>query len=360
MLKAELTFLVLGTETKGGGGMGKIKTYLFFLIFVVTNYIFGITQYRKDFISPLRLIESKIVANSLDSCYRAVDRGQWNTLRLTFNDGFLIDTFDFAYAIFDSSGYGLDADSCYTDTLLMEKTFNPGTGYSYYLDETQSFVYYPNHRFRFRTIGQGSIRPFRDSINSPINTLLLLAPIPNQLIFRGESLVIRWLPQNEHNVFILLQDAFGNSLQYYPLIDNGRFVIRPSSLDSLSDGFLTLAAGRVNMRVSFPFFIFISLSGFLNALPLELVTIPGIEVDWASSNPNLLKITPNPASSYILIEGLESKNRLMIFDPQGRLVKKEDLKGKSKKLIFLEGIKAGVYFVKLDQTIIKQKLVVTK
>jgi photosystem II stability/assembly factor-like uncharacterized protein len=72
-----------------------------------------------------------------------------------------------------------------------------------------------------------------------------------------------------------------------------------------------------------------------------------------------LKIYPNPATSIIHISCPFTVKEIKIFDVTGKLVKSEELKGKSNR-IPLKGIKSGVYFVKIGNQLVKEKIVVTK
>jgi hypothetical protein len=74
-----------------------------------------------------------------------------------------------------------------------------------------------------------------------------------------------------------------------------------------------------------------------------------------------LEVYPNPAKTYFAIRLPQSADHSLvkIFDIAGNIVKSEELKGKNNR-ISLDGIKNGVYFVKIGYEMVKEKLVVTK
>jgi len=90
---------------------------------------------------------------------------------------------------------------------------------------------------------------------------------------------------------------------------------------------------------------------------------PGVEENRPSLSANRfsLEVYPNPAKTYFTIRLPHNaqSSTLRIFDVSGKIVKSEELKGKSTR-ISLEGIKNGVYFVKVGNELIKEKLVVTR
>jgi uncharacterized delta-60 repeat protein len=73
------------------------------------------------------------------------------------------------------------------------------------------------------------------------------------------------------------------------------------------------------------------------------------------------KIYPNPAKTYFTVRIPQSVDRseVKVIDVTGKIVKSEELKGKSNRFS-LDGIKNGIYFVKVNDEIMKEKLVVTK
>lgn len=91
-------------------------------------------------------------------------------------------------------------------------------------------------------------------------------------------------------------------------------------------------------------------------------TYPGVEEHTIhTKTSNVVEIYPNPAKIYFNISfslfALHSS--LKIYDVTGKVVKNEELKGKNCR-VSLDGIKNGVYFVKVGDEMVKEKLVVTK
>jgi hypothetical protein len=87
--------------------------------------------------------------------------------------------------------------------------------------------------------------------------------------------------------------------------------------------------------------------------------LPGVEDIINSNLPNAnLFIYPNPAKTFFNIQN-PSSVRVKIFDVTGNLIKSEELKAKNCP-ISLNGIKNGVYFVRVNDQIVKEKLIVTK
>jgi len=74
------------------------------------------------------------------------------------------------------------------------------------------------------------------------------------------------------------------------------------------------------------------------------------------------EIYPNPAKSCFSIHLPQTTDRLEIklFDVTGKLVKVEKFKGSKDERISLAGIKNGIYFMKVNDMMIKEKLVVTR
>jgi hypothetical protein len=83
---------------------------------------------------------------------------------------------------------------------------------------------------------------------------------------------------------------------------------------------------------------------------------PTLNTDYRS-----LEIFPNPASSFFIIRSPLNAQGFMlrIFDVTGKLVKSEELKGRNNR-ISLDGIKNGVYFVRVGNKMVTKKLVITK
>jgi hypothetical protein len=80
-----------------------------------------------------------------------------------------------------------------------------------------------------------------------------------------------------------------------------------------------------------------------------------------SANRILLEVYPNPAKSYFTVRLPQTADRseIKMFDVTGKIVKSEELKGKNNR-IPLDGIKNGVYFVKINNNNQVTKLIVTK
>jgi uncharacterized delta-60 repeat protein len=75
-----------------------------------------------------------------------------------------------------------------------------------------------------------------------------------------------------------------------------------------------------------------------------------------------LKIFPNPAKTYFVVNGPWSMDHrtIKIYDVTGKLVKVEKFKGLKEARISLDVIKNGIYFIKVSNEFAKEKLVVTK
>lgn len=73
-----------------------------------------------------------------------------------------------------------------------------------------------------------------------------------------------------------------------------------------------------------------------------------------------LKIVPNPASSFFIIRTQFSVAEVTIYNVTGKIIKVQKFNGSNVQKISLDGIKSGVYFVKVNDEMLKEKLVVTK
>jgi hypothetical protein len=326
------------------------KTLVISLSCLFVSVSFGVGNRTNKYFTMLHKGISQILLskNSLQP-----DQGEWLTLRVITNDGQYIDTIDQTQAIFDSSGFGLDADTCWIDSLMMEKTYDSTSGYIYMLGNWSGFHYFPNHRFLFRAQGMGSVPSLTDTIRSPVNTVQLIHPQPNDTIVRGESLVINWNQQNEDNVFIQVIDLANNYLVYYPLIDNGTFTIPAYDLDSLVSGQLTLMIGRMSVSISYHGFLFLSLSGFMNALPLEFQDAPGIEETEVFTG---IGKVDNPFASTCIsyIQSRSSTLQLEIFDITGKKIHDIREQGQLKGVISWDkkddadnSVSKGIYIYRL-------------
>jgi uncharacterized delta-60 repeat protein len=92
-------------------------------------------------------------------------------------------------------------------------------------------------------------------------------------------------------------------------------------------------------------------------------TLPGIESPIVNCKLKIdnLSVYPNPAKTYFTVRvPLNVQGSIMqIFDVTGKIVRSVELKGKNNRLS-LDGIKNGVYFVKVNNEMMKKKLVVTR
>lgn len=92
-------------------------------------------------------------------------------------------------------------------------------------------------------------------------------------------------------------------------------------------------------------------------------TQPGVEENHEplSADRSSLEVYPNPAKTYFTVRLPFSADRsqIKIFDVTGNIAKSEELKGKNNR-ISLDGIKNGVYFIKVGDGMVKEKLVITK
>jgi hypothetical protein len=75
-----------------------------------------------------------------------------------------------------------------------------------------------------------------------------------------------------------------------------------------------------------------------------------------------IEIFPNPASTYFVVRGPSSVNRteVKIFDESGNVVDEFVSFGVDELRIPLNKVKNGVYFVKVNDEMVKEKLIVTK
>jgi hypothetical protein len=87
----------------------------------------------------------------------------------------------------------------------------------------------------------------------------------------------------------------------------------------------------------------------------------GIEENYRplSANRFSIEIFPNPARSFFTIRLPHTADCIKIFDAMGKVIKEVRSK-KQETRISIEGIKTGIYFVKVGEEIVNEKLVVTK
>jgi photosystem II stability/assembly factor-like uncharacterized protein len=89
----------------------------------------------------------------------------------------------------------------------------------------------------------------------------------------------------------------------------------------------------------------------------------GVEEERSTLNATgtMLEVYPNPAKTFFTVRSPQSADRIQIkiFDVSGKIVKEVTLKRQEVR-ISLDGVKNGVYFVKVGDEMVKEKLVVTK
>jgi YVTN family beta-propeller protein len=91
--------------------------------------------------------------------------------------------------------------------------------------------------------------------------------------------------------------------------------------------------------------------------------IPGMEEgSMLNATSNMLKVYPNPAKAFFTLRLPQSADRsqIKIYDVTGKVVKELESSGKKELRISLDGIKNGIYFVKVGNEMVKEKLVVTR
>jgi hypothetical protein len=90
-------------------------------------------------------------------------------------------------------------------------------------------------------------------------------------------------------------------------------------------------------------------------------TQQGIEEITSSPTRNDFVVYPNPAKAFFTLRLPQSADgeKIKIFDIMGNIVKSEEVKGKNCR-VSLDGIKNGVYFVKIDNINQITKIIVTK
>lgn len=291
------------------------------------------------------------------------DMGMWMTLKIIFSDSIMTESISMAQAFFDSSDYSLNADTCWIDDVPMTQYYDSVSGYSYRFDPFSNFNYALNHCYQFRVKGYGSIPPFIDSLRSPIHPIQLTYPQPYNIVIRGTSLAVQWVPQYENNIMIEILDDADNELVYYPLDDNGSFTIPANDIDSLETGTLTFMLGRATEQFGFvPYFPLVSLSASMFEIPLYLQDPPAIEQETNRiTNLPTLEIYPNPAKSYLNVHLPQTANSipLKIYDVSGNLIKQIEVSQRATR-VSLSGINPGVYFVQAGSATIIRKLIITK
>jgi uncharacterized delta-60 repeat protein len=100
-----------------------------------------------------------------------------------------------------------------------------------------------------------------------------------------------------------------------------------------------------------------------DVITIKYLQPQGIEENRSplTANRFSLEVFPNPAKSYFAVRLPLSADRstIRIYDVTGKIVKSEELKGKNNR-VSLDGIKNGIYFIKVGDEMVKEKLVVTK
>jgi hypothetical protein len=94
---------------------------------------------------------------------------------------------------------------------------------------------------------------------------------------------------------------------------------------------------------------------------IKYVQAPAVEECLVlKSSHGMTKIYPNPTTSDIIVRGPLAVEKVIIYDVSGKVIKVNDVKNSKEIKISLSGIKNGIYFVKVNNEILKEKLVVTK
>ncbi|MEO0084626.1 MAG: kelch repeat-containing protein [candidate division WOR-3 bacterium] len=89
----------------------------------------------------------------------------------------------------------------------------------------------------------------------------------------------------------------------------------------------------------------------------------GTEETYVQHDKNHLPATifPNPATSVVRVRAPFSVNKVTIYDVSGKMVKEIALPRNDQTVrVSLAGINNGVYFVKINDVIVKEKLIITK
>jgi hypothetical protein len=62
---------------------------------------------------------------------------------------------------------------------------------------------------------------------------------------------------------------------------------------------------------------------------------------------NMVKLYPNPAQHHVTIEGVDIYQRIQLLDVSGKLVKEQLLNGQFTIIMNLEGLRSGLYLMRL-------------
>jgi len=76
----------------------------------------------------------------------------------------------------------------------------------------------------------------------------------------------------------------------------------------------------------------------------------------------MLEVYPNPAKTYFTLRLPHSADheQIKIYDVSGKVVKELESSGNRELRVSLDGINPGVYFVRVGNEMVKEKLVVTR
>ena len=90
----------------------------------------------------------------------------------------------------------------------------------------------------------------------------------------------------------------------------------------------------------------------------------GVEEERSTLNAtrNILEVYPNPAKVFFTLRLSQSADReqIKIYDVTGKVIKELESSGNRELRVSLDGIKNGVYFVRVGDKIVTKKLVITK
>jgi hypothetical protein len=282
----------------------------------------------------------------------------WMTIRGITNLGQIVDTIDMAQATFDSSNLGLNADTCWIDSLAMNKTYDSTAGYLYELDNSAGFHYSLNHRFSFRARGAGSIPQFTDTVHSPLHDIQVTSPSSYETISRGQSLTVNWVVQNEDNVFVEITDNNINLL-YFPLVDSGAYTISATSLDSLATGQIAVVVGREAFKIGligFPFIPIIAVSAIANYIPVEFQDAIGVqEPENRTQLSSISILRTNFGSNYIYYnQSKPSQLDLEIYNISGKKIREIKAQGQQNGTMYWDRkdengnlVSKGIYIYRL-------------
>jgi len=101
--------------------------------------------------------------------------------------------------------------------------------------------------------------------------------------------------------------------------------------------------------------------GNYDYVTIKYVQTQGVEENHQplSADRLSLEVYPNPAKTFFTLRLPLSADRIKIYDVSGKLIKEVRSKRQEAR-ISTEGIKNGIYFVKVGAEVIKEKLVIAK